>query len=242
MRDRKSVNGETEPPVGPTILEVTSLVDALYMEIRERILTGVLPGGSAITEMDLATMYSVARPTAKASMERLVQEGLLRRGSHKTAKVTVLDTDDIRDLYFNRALLEREVMMSLAERRYVPEAARRSYQQLGDVKDTNPSPMDVANLDIAFHSALVDGLGSPRLNRLYRSLVAEVRLCMAQLQANHLLAPSRIAEEHSMIIARIDEGDVEGVVAAINGHIDRAGSRLIDHVESAAAGTGSARP
>ncbi len=44
-----------EPP-----LHVPSLVDALYLAIRERILSGQLAGGSPLTEMDLANQYAVA--------------------------------------------------------------------------------------------------------------------------------------------------------------------------------------
>lgn len=215
----------------PIILEVPSLVDALYVELRERILTGALPGGTGVTEMDLATQYSVARPTAKASMERLVHEGLLRRGSHKTAKVPVLDTDDILDLYRTRTYLEREVMRALAEQRLVPDAAHRSVQELYDLEADSPLT-DVVNVDVAFHSALVDALGSPRMNRLYRSLTAEVRLCMAQVQTHHLLAPRRIADEHAAILDRIEHGDVEGVLTHIAEHLEAACTRLIKHIES----------
>ena len=215
-----------------TTLQVPSLVDALYEEIRERILTGAVPGGTPMTEMDLATHYSVARPTAKASMERLVQEGLLRRGSHKTARVPILGPDDLRDLYHTRRLLEREVVMELAEKGLVPEQARKSLEQLRDMSD--PSVIEVVNLDMAFHSELVGAIRSPRLNRLYRWLAGEVRLSMAQLQANHLLSSSRIASEHAAILECIGQGDVDGAVTSVTKHIERACTRLIAHVEAGA--------
>ena len=63
---------------------VPSLVDALYGDIRERILTGELDAGTPLTEKHLSSTYDVARPTAKAAIERLVHEGLLRRGANKT--------------------------------------------------------------------------------------------------------------------------------------------------------------
>jgi DNA-binding GntR family transcriptional regulator len=212
-------------------LQVPSLVDALYSAIRERILTGELPGGAPLTEMDLATHYSVARPTAKAAMERLVYDGLLRRASNKTARVPVLDSDDIRDLYYSRAFLEREVMIELATKRLVPEPARRSLQALRDV-GPDPVVTEVVEVDIAFHRAMVEAVGSPRLNRLYSSLMGEVHLCMAQVQAHHLLSPIRIADEHSEIVAAIEAGDVARAAAEVTGHLDRACVRLIGHVDA----------
>jgi DNA-binding GntR family transcriptional regulator len=215
-----------------TTLQVPSLVDALYAEIRERILTGAVPAGTPVTEMDLATQYSVARPTAKASMERLVQEGLLRRGSHKTARVPILGRDDLLDLYHTRGLLEREVVMELAAKGLVPDQARKSLEQLRDMSD--PSVIEVVNLDMGFHSELVGAIRSPRLNRLYRWLAGEVRLSMAQLQANHLLSSSRIVSEHAAILACIEQEDVEGAVNSVTRHIEQACARLLAHVEGVA--------
>ncbi len=218
------------PSATRTTLQVPSLVDALYAEIRERILTGAVPGGTPVTEMDLATQYSVARPTAKASMERLVLEGLLHRGSHKTARVPILGADDLRDLYHTRGLLEREVVMELAAQGLVPEQARKSLEQLRD--SSSPSVIEVVNLDMAFHTELVGAIRSPRLSRLYRFLAGEVRLSMAQLQANHLLSASRIASEHAAILACIEREDVDGAVASVTQHIEQACARLVAYVEA----------
>jgi DNA-binding GntR family transcriptional regulator len=229
----------TAPSPARTTLQVPSLVDALYAEIRERILTGAVPAGTPVTEMDLATQYSVARPTAKASMERLVLEGLLHRGSHKTARVPILGADDLRDLYHTRGLLEREVVMELAAKRLVPEQARKSLEQLRD--SSSPSVTEVVNLDMAFHSELVGAIQSPRLNRLYRFLAGEVRLSMAQLQANHLLSSGRIASEHAAILECIARQDVDGAAASVTKHIEQASARLIAHVEAVDA-TRSATP
>ena len=224
------------PSARRTTLQVPSLVDALYAEIRERILTGEVPAGTPVTEMDLATQYSVARPTAKASMERLVLEGLLHRGSHKTARVPILGADDLRDLYHTRGLLEREVVMELAAQGLVPEQARKSLEQLRDSSgfagSSAPSVVEVVNLDMAFHSELVGAIRSPRLSRLYRFLAGEVRLSMAQLQANHLLSASRIASEHAAILECIEREDVDGAVASVTQHIEQACARLVAYVEA----------
>ncbi|MGO4750780.1 GntR family transcriptional regulator, partial [Streptomyces sp. 2MCAF27] len=100
-------------------LKATSLIDALVVELREQILDGRIVGGTALTETEVAKQYEVARPTAKAAIERLTAEGLLRRDAHKSARVPVFDADDIADLYFTRACVERQVMRELARRRSV---------------------------------------------------------------------------------------------------------------------------
>jgi DNA-binding GntR family transcriptional regulator len=217
-------------PLTSTDLQVPSLVDAVYAAVRGKILNGELPGGSPLTELDLASAYSVARPTAKAALERLVHDGLLRRSSNKTARVPVLESDDIRDLYFSRTFLEREVMVTLADRRYVPDAARATVQELHEAASTTDVPL-VVGVDVAFHTALFDAIGSPRLNRLYQSLMGEVHLCMAQVQSHHLLSPHRIADEHRSILDAIEGGETRRAADEITSHLARACRRLVAYVE-----------
>lgn len=92
----------------------SSLTDALYESIRKRIVNGEIPPGEKLTEVRLATEYNVARPTAKAALERLTALGLLRRTAHKTAVVPVLDEAEIRDLFFSRITIEKAAVSTLA--------------------------------------------------------------------------------------------------------------------------------
>jgi DNA-binding GntR family transcriptional regulator len=211
-------------------LQVPSLVDALYAEMRERILTADIPAGVPLTEMGIASSYSVARPTAKAAMERLVHEGLLHRETNKSAQVPVLGRDAIEDLFFTRAMLERAVVAVCAERSLVPSAAKSSIEGMFAI-GREFDPAGVVRHDIGFHKSLVDGLSSPRLSRLYESIIGEVRLCMGQVQVHRLLRPETIAREHQEVMSAIETGDRERAVTAIDRHLNGARSRLVAHIE-----------
>jgi DNA-binding GntR family transcriptional regulator len=213
-------------------LHVPSLVDAVYEAVRKWILTGEVQGGHPVTEMDLAQRFSVARPTAKAAVERLVHEGLLRRATNKTARVPLLVTEDIRDLYRTRAFLERGVVTTLAAKRLVPDSARKSLVALR-AATRDPVLPEVVGLDIAFHRALVEALESPRLTRLYVSLMGEAHLCMAQVQYHRLLRISRIAEEHAAILSAIEHGDANRATDEVDSHLERACNRLVGFLETA---------
>lgn len=210
-------------------LQAPSLVDALHMAMREQILTGQLAAGQPVTEVDLATRFSVARPTAKAAMERLVHEGLLHRATNKTARVPLLTVEDVKDLYYSRGMLEREVMHQLASRRVVSNTAARFLQELRDLVGTT-NVADIVAADVSFHLALVAELKSPRLSRLYGSLMGEMRLCMAQVQAHNLLDPSRIADEHAGILEAVAAGDEGRAVMEIDLHLQRACLRLTTYL------------
>lgn len=201
-----------------------SIVDVVAADIRDNLFSGLLAGRAQLTEAEVATSYGVARPTAKAAIEKLVAEGLLHRGTHKTAHVPELGPDDVRDLYFARHCIETQVVRRLAEQQLVPKSALTANSE---VVARGKSSESIIEPVVGFHSALVGAIGSPRLARLFRSLMGEMRLCMAQMQSKHLLRGGPIAAEHRRILDCITAGDPDGAVAALVEHLAMAERRLL---------------
>jgi DNA-binding GntR family transcriptional regulator len=205
-------------------VQALSIVEAVAADLRRSLFSGDLTSEAQLTEADVATNYAVARPTAKAAIETLVAEGLLRRGKHKTARVPLLGPADVRDLYFARLSLETQVARALAEVRKVPKLATTSNAALLALQ--GEQGVGVVEPVIHFHQTLVDALGSPRISRLYSTLMGEMRLCMVQMQSRHLLSGAVIAAEHDLILERIAAGDPDGAVAAVTQHLHNAERRL----------------
>ena len=91
-------------------VQALSIVDAIADDIRGNLFSGALQSDTQLTEAEVAAGYEVARPTAKAAIEKLVAEGLLLRGTHKTARVPAIGADEVRDLDFARVCIESEVV------------------------------------------------------------------------------------------------------------------------------------
>jgi DNA-binding GntR family transcriptional regulator len=210
-------------------VQALSIVDAIAEDLRTNLFSGVLRSDTQLTEAEVAATYGVARPTAKAAIEKLVAEGLLLRGAHKTARVPAMGLDEVRDLYFSRLCIETEVVRRLAARRLLPQAARKANDNVASLD--SGSGMEVAEPAIHFHLGLVEALGSPRLNRLFGTLMGEMRLCMAQMNYRRLLDAPAIAAEHKHILEQIAAGDPEGAVAALEEHLRRAENRLVPLLE-----------
>lgn len=205
--------------------QAISIVDAVANDLRDRILGGGLTAGTALTEIEIAATYEVARPTAKAAIEKLVAEGLLARGTHKTARVTELGPDSVRDIYRARAYLESEILRRLAAIGTVPAGAVQANLDIAAAADG--SAMDVVEPDMRFHTSLVDAVGNERISRMYRSLVSEVRLCMTRVQSLKLLDTGLIQAEHQRILELIAEGDGAGAALLLDEHLARARERLV---------------
>jgi DNA-binding GntR family transcriptional regulator len=200
-------------------------VDAIATDLKSRIFSGELGSGHTLTETDVASSYEVARPTAKASIEKLVAEGLLDRGTHKTARVVELGPDSVRDIYLARAYLESEVLRRLARTKEVPEAAVQANRDIATQQ--TGAPLDVIEPDMRFHTSLIDAVGNERISRMYRSLVGEVKLCMVRIQSLHLLDTALIQAEHQRILELIKAGEGDAAADLLDEHLGRARERLV---------------
>jgi DNA-binding GntR family transcriptional regulator len=202
-----------------------SLVEAIAEDIRKRILRGEYQGDASFTETEVAARYDVARPTAKAAIEKLVSESLLERRSNKTARLVTLGPEDVRDIYKTRARLEQAALRELAETRSVPAAALAAQRELEQL--SGDSGLDTVDPDMRFHMALVDSIGSPRTSQMYASLVSQVKLCMAQIQGLQLVEVERIIQEHQHLLDLIEAGDGPAASSFLIEHLSRPRERLI---------------
>ena len=213
------------------ILQPSSLVDALHDAVQREIFEGRIGPDTVLTENYLASAFSVARPTAKAALDRLTQEGLLRRSFNRSARVPVLDADDIRDLYASRAVIERDIVRTLANSKSVPIRTTRAHEAFRRALETNDIE-GVVVPDMELHLSMVEAVNSPRRQRMFSQIIGEVRLCMAQVQARSLLSPATIEAEHELILRAIDFGDPDGAAAALDEHLRLACEGLLNSLAS----------
>jgi DNA-binding GntR family transcriptional regulator len=212
----------------------SSLTEALFESVRKRIVNGDIAQGEKVTEVRLATEYNVARPTAKACVERLTALGLLRRTAHKTAVVPTLDESEIRDLFFSRVAIERAAVSALALAGTVPRAAAKAQVAIEFAARERQFENQV-EADIAFHSALVTGVGSRRLTRMHELIIGEVQLTMGHYQAHRTADPSTVANEHAAILDAIGDGDPDRAGEHLRYHLEQAQGRLLSSLDKIAA-------
>jgi len=212
-------------------LHTTSLPDAVYQALRESIVTLAEEPGWVATEAMVAQRYGVARPTAKAAIERLVSDGLLRRSAHHTAQIPVLTRDDIEDLYAQRLLIEEAALQDLGAQATVPADAQAAHRELLEYARTDDTAR-LARADVAFHRALVVGQRSPRLARMHALIMGEIELCIGQVQSHHLIVPRDVASQHQAILDAVAAGDPDAAGSLTRSHIEGARDRLLARYDS----------
>jgi DNA-binding GntR family transcriptional regulator len=207
-------------------LEVQSLVDALVDALRKEVLSGQLPPGATVTEHELASRWDVARPTAKAAIDRVVQSGILRRSANRSARVPLLSPDDVSDLYVSRIMFERAVVRCLAARGTLPYSATTALAELRHAISTD-SILDAAAGDIRFHRALVEATESPRLLKMFETIAEEALLCIAQEQRSGVVSGESNYSEHRAIADAVESRDPVLAASLMVDHLGSAAERLL---------------
>lgn len=206
-------------------LQVTGVVDAVAQALRSSILAGELAPGRPVTEAWVADRFGVARASGKAAIEKLVAEGVLQRTVHRSARVASLDEASVRDIYRTRRRIESEALRELAAQRIVPPVAVAANDEIA--RHAGGSSVDIVDPDMRFHIAIVDAIGSERTSRAYEALVAEVRLCMSQVQGRSLVSVETIHTQHRAILEALEAGAEQRAVDILREHLSGAEDRLV---------------
>lgn len=219
-------------------IRAVSLSEAAYAALRAEILAGRISPGESLTELGLAERYSVARPTAKAAVERLVSEGLLVRTMHRSAQVPGLTPEQILDIFTVREMLERTAVEHLASRSLVPPEAEQAVLDMASA-DGSKDVAAIVESDVVFHRSLVSAVGSPRLDRAHEQIMGEAQLAIIH---DKVLLTSRsvgIAPEHEKILTAVREGDVALSRHLLEEHLRGVSRRLAPGVEGCVLGRSS---
>jgi DNA-binding GntR family transcriptional regulator len=190
--------------------------------LRDSIVNGTLQPGSQLSEVDLAHSFGVSRAPVREAIQRLVQEGLLRSEPHRGVFVLLLTDADLADVYLARAAVETAALRLLIATPTSP-ASYETLDRYVVEMETAASTSDweaVGRFDLEFHAALVASTGSPRLQRMFTTLISETRLCLAALAGAE--ARHDLVAEHRAICDGIRDGDTERALAALEKHFDDA--------------------
>jgi DNA-binding GntR family transcriptional regulator len=206
-----------------------STVDALVAALRERIIGGEIPPGAQLREVELSERYGVGRHSLRAAFQALTHEGLLSHEPYRGVFVPQLAAADVRDLFIVRTALETEAVRLLVTRGVAIDAAVAATEALEALTGSEPWN-EVVELDLRFHRDLIGAVSSPRLDRAFAALQAELRLLLAQMQPSYE-RPEKVGGEHRVLLDAILGGDVERAVGAMREHLEVGTLELVAVVE-----------
>jgi DNA-binding GntR family transcriptional regulator len=205
-------------------LQLQSTPALIADRLRSEILEGRFPPHTQLAEVELARQLQVSRGPIREAMQRLIQEGLLRAERNRGVFVVELGLDDARDVYLARGVIERAAAAIVARER--PDAALAELEEIVDrIAASVGAWSELIGHDLAFHQTLVEAAGSPRLSRMFRTLIAETRLCLIRLEPFYQEG-TEVVGEHQAIIEALRSGNRRRVDGLLQTHMDASAARL----------------
>jgi DNA-binding GntR family transcriptional regulator len=199
--------------------------------LRDSIVSGALEPGSQLSEVELANNFGVSRGPVREALQRLIQEGLLRSEPHRGVFIPVLKDEDVIDIYVAREALECAAVRNVIATSRSATVYRTLDKHVRAMEKAEAAGdwEAVGRLDLEFHTALVASTGSERLQRMFRTVISETRLCLAVLTVAK--ARDDLVAEHRKICDWIQEGDTEQALKGLKQHFDAAVVTLTNALE-----------
>jgi DNA-binding GntR family transcriptional regulator len=206
-------------------LPIASVVDHVYVAIRERIISGELTRGSRLHQEDLAAELGVSRTPVREALRRLAAEGLVQMHTNRGARVADIQGADMRTPTEARMVIEPGAARIAAARGASVERMRAA---IAAHRALIPDVQHSFDANREFHLALVEAAGNPFLMQfaemLWVSRIGE------PIYARQVATPEDMhldADEHEQIMLAVEAGDARRAETLARRHLQHAIKRLL---------------
>jgi len=216
----------SEASLGPPLLRET-VGGAVYRRLREAVLSGRIPAGARINELELASSWQVSRTPIRDALRRLEAEGLLTAVPGRGMVVPILRRSDVEELY---AL--REAVEGLAARRAAERATPAFLAQLNALIKTYGAALkqeDLAQV-VAVDDALHDAVSQMAQNRHLEDTIRTARLRVRLVHAASFRLRGRAGKtfrEMAKLVAAIRARDAARAEASMREHLASLGGDVV---------------
>jgi DNA-binding GntR family transcriptional regulator len=194
-----------------------SMAERVKQELLRRIMSGELAPGARLVELQLARELNTSQGPVREALRQLEGIELVITEPYKGSRVRDVTSQDIREAYMVRAVLE-ELAGQLAAKslkgkvdalRKEAEAIRKAAAQ--------KNIEQYARHDHNFHGLIVESAHNRILLRSWNALAFEVRIQMRLTKSK--LNLSQVQEAHWDIIKALDEGNGNAAGRLLKKHI-----------------------
>ncbi|MBP3935675.1 MAG: GntR family transcriptional regulator [Pseudomonas sp.] len=186
--------------------------------LRNAILDGRLPCGTAIRQEALAKLFGVSRMPVREALRQLEAQGLLQVVQYKGAVVAPLIEDNSLETYELRQLLEAQAL-----RLSVPLLSKEDFEEAEGYIEALEIEKDfgkIGTLNRQFHQALYCKAPNKKLLALIESgLIEEERFLRFNLEQMNL--GKLCQDDHRALLRYARARDVEACIAELELHLQR---------------------
>jgi len=208
-------------------IDEESVTERIVTQIRDKIICGDLPPGTALTEAELTKAYDVSRNTLREALRQICREGLAVHYRHRGVVVRTLTRTDVRDIFRVRRTLELQALA-------LPDApdpavlhAMAAACDAGAQAALQEDWRSVGTHSLRFHQHIVEMIGSALLDQFFRTILAQLRLLFSAAPDERRFQLPWIERDralYDLIVA----GEHRRASKKLSDYLDRSEEALID--------------
>jgi GntR family carbon starvation induced transcriptional regulator len=205
--------------------EAKTRQEALYLQIRARLLRGEFSPGEPIRTDEVCSTYGVSVSLVREVLTRLAEQRLVTAEANKGFRVSPISAEEITDLCLVRAELEAFAIRLAIERGDVAWEASvvAAHHELANTRRASISEDPEANerwaiIHSRFHAACAAGCGSRRLRVMRQQFFDEAEVFR---QYSRLYGSGRDVEaEHAAITDAVVGRNAELAQTLVRAHVE----------------------
>ena len=213
------------PALGPVSSPL--LIEEIARVLREQIVEGALAPGMRLSERDIGGRLGVSRTPLREALRLLAGERLVEVLPRRGARVALLDTRVVEDVYPVMACLER-LAVDLACRALTDASVARLEDEVKRMTAAR-SRRDKRRFfaaSHAFHEAILEAAGNDTLRAQHRQLSGQVRRARFLSLASESEWDEAL-REHGRIFAALARRNGKAAVEAVAQHLETRKSRAL---------------
>lgn len=191
--------------------------------IRDAILSGELPAGAALKEIELAGQLGVSRGSVREGLVLLEGEGLVVSEWHRGTWVRELTPEDVDELFTLRTALDVLAMRTAAVKARNFDALD---EVVGAMKLARTDAERVA-LDMKFHDAVYAATGHRRLVEAWQAIRSQVHLFLLARIVGDPTYQGIVVPEHAGLTEVLRSGDAGRAGCAAEEHLRGSYAKLV---------------
>ena len=203
------------------------LSELIADQIKRRIWNKEIQFGERLLETDLATYYDVSRSTIREALKILEIEELVVSQARKGTYVADFSEAAVAEIIEFRTLIEAAAFTKAIQRldrnhlRELEEILEQMKHK-ADEKDWN----ELFDLDMKFHSFIVNLCGNSRIIKIYDSLQVQIRTFLIHLD-KYYSSHQSFYDEHRDLLQALASKDETRVNQAVRNHIEYVEEKLL---------------
>lgn len=227
----RSAQSLSEPPPAAAqaldLLREHSLSTLAQRELERRIISGEIPAGAKLNEVEVATALGVSRGPVREAFAALGQAGLVRVEKNRGVFVRQVSLDEANEFYEVRAALEGLIGRLAARRISLDEIEqlRALVRRMHQVQKGRRAEEYFA-LNVEFHDRLARAARNQALLAHYRGIVNQLDLYRRATISRSLESIPLSTQEHESIVEAVAARDEPRAEALLTEHVLVSRARL----------------